>query len=69
MVGKALSKVKHKLSAAIDWRVRQEFERERDFYTGLSATVTDISVSYADQIMALSKIIEDLDSRVKELEK
>jgi len=68
MVGKALSKLKYRLSAAIDWRVRQEFEKEREFYTGLSATVTDISVSYADQIMALNEIIEDLDRRVKKLE-
>jgi hypothetical protein len=68
MVGKALSKLKHKLSAAIDWRVRQEFEKEREFYTGLSTTVTDISISYADQMMALNKIIEDLDRRVKKLE-
>jgi hypothetical protein len=68
MAGKALSKLKYRLSAAIDWRVREEFEKEREFYTGLSTSITDISVSYSDQIMALNEIIEDLDRRVRKLE-
>jgi len=69
MASNPLTKLKHRLSAAIDWRVRQEFEKERQVLTGISESVTDISVSYADQIAAMSKMIEDLDRRVKQLEK
>lgn len=64
-----LRMLKHRLSAAIDWRVRQEFEKERAVLTGISETVTDISVSYADQISELTKMVEELDRRVRDLEK
>lgn len=69
MPSNPMRKLKHRLSAAIDWRVRQEFEKERDVLTGVSESVTEISVAYADQIAALSKMVEDLDRRVTELEK
>jgi len=34
--------LKLRLSAAIDWRVRQEFERERIVLSGVAENVTDI---------------------------
>jgi hypothetical protein len=61
--------LKLRLSAAIDWRVRQEFERERIVLSGVAETVTDISVTYADQIAALNKSIAELETRLKALEK
>jgi hypothetical protein len=61
--------MKHRLSAAIDWRVRQEFAKERDLMTGISEAMTDISVSYTDQIAALEKLVENLNRRINELEK
>ena len=69
MANNPMRKLKHRLSAAIDWRVRQEFEKEREVLLGVSESVTDISVAYADQIAALSKMVEELDRRVKDLEK
>ncbi len=61
--------MKQRLSAAIDWRVRQEFSKERDLITGVSEAMTDISVSYAEQIAALEKLVENLNRRINELEK
>ena len=68
MASNPLRKLKNKLSAAIDWRVRQEFEKEREIYLGIAETVTDISISYADQITAANKLIEELDRRLNKIE-
>ena len=68
MASNPLSKLKNRLSSAIDWRVRQEFETEREIILGMSESMTDVSVSYADQITALTKLMEDLDRRLKNLE-
>ena len=64
-----LNIMKQRLSAAIDWRVRQEFEKERDLLTGISESVVDISVTYADEISTLTKAVSDLEQRLKNLEK
>ena len=63
-----LKVMKQRLSAAIDWRVRQEFDKERDLLTGISESVVDISVSYADEIASLSKVVVELEQRIKNLE-
>lgn len=60
--------MKQRLSAAIDWRVRQEFDKERDLLTGISESVVDISVTYADEIASLSKVVVELEQRIKNLE-
>jgi hypothetical protein len=60
--------MKQRLSAAIDWRVRQEFEKERDLLVGMSESVTEISITYADQIVALEKLVENQARRILALE-
>lgn len=63
-----LSKLKYRLSAAIDWRVKQEFETEREVIMQISKNVTDVSVLTADQISSLTSLVEDLDRRLKVIE-
>lgn len=69
MARNPLSKLKIRLSSAIDWRVRQEFETERDVMMSINAAVTELNVAYADKIAALERLVEDLDRRVTELGK
>jgi hypothetical protein len=68
MASNPLRVLKQRLSAAIDWRVRQEFEKERDLLVGVSESVTEISVTYADQIVALEKLVENQARRILALE-
>ena len=68
MASNPLRVMKQRLSAAIDWRVRQEFEKERDLLVGMSESVTEISVTYADQIVALEKLVENQARRILALE-
>lgn len=68
MASNPLSKLKGRLSSAIDWRVRQEFETERDVMMGITETVTTMNIAYADKISAMERLVEDLDRRVTELE-
>lgn len=67
MARNPLSKLKIRLSSAIDWRVRQEFETERDVMMSINAAVTELNVAYADKIAVLERLVEDLDRRVTEL--
>lgn len=67
MARNPLSKLKIRLSSAIDWRVRQEFETERDVMMSINAAVTELNVAYADKIAALERLVEDLDRRVTEI--
>lgn len=68
MAANPFSKLKHRLSAAIDWRVKQEFETEREVIMKISKSVTDVSSITADQIAAITRFVEDLDRRMKILE-
>jgi hypothetical protein len=68
MARNPLSKLKGRLSSAIDWRVRQEFETERDVMMGITETMTTLNIAYADKISAMERLIEDLDRRVRKLE-
>lgn len=63
-----ISKLKRWLSAAIDWRVRQEFEAEREVIMQISKSVTDVSSYTSDHIAAITHLVEDLDRRLKILE-
>lgn len=68
MATNPISKFKRRLSAAIDWRVKQEFEVERKVIMKISESVTDVSSITGDQIAAITRLVEDLDRRMKILE-
>ena len=69
MASNPLSKLKGRLSAAIDWRVRQAFETERDLMMNIDEAVTELNIVYADKMAAVEKLVEDLDRRVTEMAK
>ena len=64
-----LARMKHKLSAAIDWRVTQEFDQERDLIRDTNAAILDVSSQLSDQIAALARLVETLETRIASLEK
>ena len=68
MVSNPLSKLKRRLSAAIDWRVRTEFETERELMMEINDSLTSLNVAYADKISAMEKLVENLDRRLALLE-
>jgi hypothetical protein len=68
MASNPLRVMKQRLSAAIDWRVRQEFEKERNLLVGISESVTEVSITYTDQIVALEKLVENQARRITALE-
>jgi len=69
MASNPLSKLKGRLSAAINWRVRQAFEAERDLMMEINDSLTTLNVAYTDKIAALEKLVEDLDRRLAAVEK
>ena len=64
-----LTSMKNWLSAAIDWRVRDEVKVERDVITALTETVAHVASTTTDQQRAMSSLLEDLERRVSLLEK
>jgi len=69
MASNPLSTLKRRLSAAIDWRVRQEFEAERELMMEINDSLTTLNVAYTDKIAALEKLVESLDRRLAAVEK
>ena len=69
MASNPLSKLKRRLSAAIDWRVRTEFETERELMMEINDSLTSLNVAYTDKISALEKLVENLDRRLTAMEK
>jgi len=69
MASNPLSKLKRRLSAAIDWRVREEFETERELMMEINDSVTALNVAYTDRIATLEKLVENLDRRLTAMEK
>lgn len=69
MASNPLSKLKRRLSAAIDWRVRTEFETERELMMEINDSLTSLNVAYSDKISALEKLVENLDRRLTAMEK
>ena len=69
MASNPLSKLKRRLSAAIDWRVRTEFETERELMMEINDSLASLNVAYADKISALEKLVENLDRRLTAMEK
>jgi hypothetical protein len=61
--------MKNWLSAAIDWRVRDEVKVEREIVATLTETVAHVASTTADQQRAMSSLLEDLERRVSLLEK
>jgi hypothetical protein len=64
-----LARLKHRLSAAIDWRVTQEFDQERDLIRDTNAAILDVSVQHSDQIAALTRLVNQLEQRIEEIER
>lgn len=64
-----LTRMKNWLSAAIDWRVRDEVKVERDVIATLSETVAHVASTTADQQRAIGSLVEDLERRIAKLEK
>ena len=64
-----LTRMKNWLSAAIDWRVRDEVKVERDVIATLSETVAHVASTTSDQQRAISSLVEDLERRIAKLEK
>jgi hypothetical protein len=64
-----LTRMKNWLSAAIDWRVRDEVKAEREVVATLTETVGHVASTTADQQRAMSSLLEDLERRVSLLEK
>lgn len=62
------SRLKHRLSAAIDWRVTQEFDQERDLIRETNTAIVDVSTKHSDQIAALTRMVEELEKRIAILE-
>ena len=69
MASNPLSTLKRRLSAAIDWRVREEFESERELMMEINDSLTTLNVAYTDKIAALEKLEESLDRRLTAVEK
>ncbi len=64
-----LTRMKNWLSAAIDWRVRDEVKAEREVVATLTETVAHVASTTADQQRAMSSLLENLERRVSLLEK
>ncbi len=64
-----LRRMKNWLSAAIDWRVRDEVKVEREVIATLSETVAHVASTTADQQRAISSLVEDLERRLVLIEK
>jgi ribosome-associated translation inhibitor RaiA len=64
-----LRRMKDWLSAAIDWRVRDEVKVEREVIATLAETVAHVASTTADQQRAISSLIEDLERRLVLIEK
>ena len=64
-----LRRMKERLSAAIDWRVRDEVKVERQVIATLTETVAHVASTTAEQQRALGSLLADLERRVARLEK
>lgn len=64
-----LTRMKNWLSAAIDWRVRDEVKVERDVIATLTETVAHVASTTADQQRAMGSLLEDFERRLAKLEK
>lgn len=61
--------LKHRLSAAIHWRVTQEFEKERTLIRSTNKSMVQASAQLSDQVAALARAVDALEKRIAILEK
>jgi hypothetical protein len=64
-----LRRMKDWLSAAIDWRVRDEVKVEREVIATLAETVAHVAATTTEQQQVISSLVEDLERRLVLLEK
>ena len=64
-----LRRMKDWLSAAIDWRVRDEVKVEREVIATLAETVAHVAATTAEQQRAMSSLLEDIERRLARIEK
>lgn len=57
-----------RLDSAIEWRVRQEVDREREVIMALDDSLKAIAIQHIDRIQTLEDVIRTLSHRVDELE-
>ena len=57
------------LSAAIDWRVRDEVKVEREVIATLAETVAHVAATTAEQQRAMSSLLEEIERRLARIEK
>jgi ubiquinone biosynthesis protein UbiJ len=68
VVSNRLTRLKGRLSSVIDWRVREAYADERKIVADLAESTGRFSTAFADQINELSRTVELLEARVRELE-
>jgi hypothetical protein len=61
-------RLSNRLSHAIDWRVRREFDSEREVFEGLRTSNENLAIAVAQQIKALSDAVDRLERRITEIE-
>ena len=64
-----LRRMKDWLSAAIDWRVRDEVKVEREVIATLAETVAHVAATTAEQQRAMSSLLEEIERRLARIEK
>jgi hypothetical protein len=69
MARNPLAYLKHRLSAAIDWRVTQEFDKERDLIRTTNHSMVDASAQLSDQLATLTRLVQSLEARIDLMEK
>lgn len=57
------------LSAAIDWRVRDEVKVEREVIATLAETVAHVAATTAEQQRAMNSLLENIERRLVQIEK
>lgn len=68
MVSNRLTRLKGRLSSVIDWRVREAYADERKIVSDLAESTGRYSAAFTDQISELSRKVEELEARVRDLE-
>ncbi len=64
-----LSKLKIGLRRAIDVRVSQRFETERELMMEINSSLIEVNTAFVGRMAAVEKLVEDLDRRVAEISK
>lgn len=68
MVSNRLTRLKGRLSSVIDWRVREAYQDERRIVADIAESMSRYSASFTDQINELNRKVEQLESRLREID-